>query len=95
VSDWFEGREADPDSGLHPLAHALACLAILLEAEAAGMLTDDRSYPGGYLDSVPSLTPHVARLQEKHAEHAAPTHYTRQTHEEITPFDGPLLPLAP
>lgn len=40
---WANGRNADPDSGVHELGHAKACLAILLDAEATGNLIDDRS----------------------------------------------------
>ena len=47
VSAWFEGEDVDPDSGLPHMAHALSCIAILVDAEACGKLTDDRQYPGG------------------------------------------------
>lgn len=39
---WFEGEQSAPDSGVHHLGHALACCAILLDAEAVGNLVDDR-----------------------------------------------------
>lgn len=64
---WFEGEDNDPDSGLPHLAHALACLAILADAQAAGKLNDDRQYPGGHRAAVDALTPHVARIKAKHA----------------------------
>lgn len=75
LAKWFEGEEADPDSGLPHLAHALACLAILVDAEATGKLTDDRAYPGGYAEKLAELTPHVARMKAKYAERS-PKHYT-------------------
>jgi hypothetical protein len=71
---WFEGEATAPDSGVPHLANALACLAILVDAQAAGVLNDDRAYPGGYRELVESLTPHVARLQALHAERA-PKHW--------------------
>lgn len=74
---WFEGEDVDADSGLPHFAHALACLAIVVDAEAAGVLTDDRQYPGGYRELVTRLTPHVARLKAKHAD-KAPAHYMRK-----------------
>ncbi len=77
INKWFEGEDLDPDSGLPHLAHALACLAILVDAEAAGMLTDDRMVQGGYTTFLAELTPHVARLKELHAS-KAPHHYTIQ-----------------
>lgn len=75
LNAWFEGEAVDPDSGLPHLAHALACLAIIVDAEAAGKLNDDRMHPGGYRALINSLTPHVARLKTVH-EGKSPTHYT-------------------
>lgn len=73
---WFEGEDAAPDSGVPHLANALACLAILVDAQAAGKLTDDRAHNGsGYRALVDKLTPHVARLKALHAD-KAPKHYT-------------------
>lgn len=75
MNAWFEGEEFDPDSGLPHLAHALACLAILADAQAAGKLNDDRMVAGGYRKLVTELTPHVARLKALHAD-KSPKHYT-------------------
>jgi hypothetical protein len=72
---WFEGEDADPDSKLSHLAHALACLAIIVDAQAAGKLNDDRMVAGGYREFLSSLTPHVARLKDQHAD-KSPKHYT-------------------
>jgi hypothetical protein len=73
---WFEGEDEDPDSGLPHLAHALACLAILVDARAANRLTDDRMYRGAFYRAVVfGLTPHVKRLKDLHAGRA-PKHYT-------------------
>ena len=74
MNKWFEGEETDPDSGLPHLAHALACLAILVDAQAAGKLNDDRQVKGGYIEYVQDLTHHVKRLKESHKE--TPKHYT-------------------
>lgn len=72
---WFEGEERDQDSGLPHLAHALACLAILVDARAAGKLVDDRMFPGGYRAMADALTCHVERLRQKHAD-KNPKHWT-------------------
>lgn len=77
VSALFEGEDIDPDSGLPHEAHILACAAILVDAKAAGKLTDDRMYPGGYRALIDEMTPHVARLKAKHAG-KDPHHYTIQ-----------------
>ncbi len=76
VAEWMEGVDVDAKSGLHPLAHGLACLAIILDAQAAGTLVDDRNYPGGYAELAELLTPHVARLQALYADVKAPHHWT-------------------
>lgn len=74
LNAWFEGEAVDPDSGLPHLGHALACLAIVVDAEAAGMLIDDRMVAGGYRSMITELTPHVQRLQALHAD-KSPKHY--------------------
>ena len=48
LMDWFEGEETADDSGVHHLGHAIACCAILLDAQANGNLIDDR--PGSQKD---------------------------------------------
>jgi hypothetical protein len=76
VGEWLEGVNVDAKSGLHPLAHGLACLAIILDAEAAGTLVDDRNYPGGYVELADLLMPHVARLQALYGDAKPPHHWT-------------------
>lgn len=39
---WEAGEEVADDSSVHHLAHAMACLAILIDAQAHGTLSDDR-----------------------------------------------------
>jgi 5'(3')-deoxyribonucleotidase len=73
---WFEGEEHAPDSKIPHLAHALACIAIIVDADAVGKLEDDRMFNGvGYLKLVKRLTPHVARLKAVHAD-KSPRHFT-------------------
>ena len=75
LAAWFEGEDSDPDSGLNHLGHALACLAILTDAQHAGKLTDDRMLPGNYRNLIEQLTPEVERLKAKHAN-KHPHHFT-------------------
>lgn len=65
---WFEGEDVDPESGLPHLAHALACIAILIESDVKGNLMDDRAYPTQYRELITTLTPYVTALREHHAE---------------------------
>jgi hypothetical protein len=46
ILQWFDGQDDDPESGVCHLAHARACLGILLDALATGHLVDDRPKPG-------------------------------------------------
>jgi hypothetical protein len=39
---WWDGESTDPESGQSHLAHARACLGIVLDAEKHGRLNDDR-----------------------------------------------------
>lgn len=44
---WFDREEEAYDSGVHHLGHAMACCAILMDAQASGCLVDDRPSGGG------------------------------------------------
>lgn len=77
LAAWFEGEEVAPDSGIPHLGHALACLAIIVDAQAAGKFIDDRMIKGGYQDKLAELTPNVPRLKEKYQD-KDPKHYTIQ-----------------
>lgn len=43
---WMDGEDLAPDSLAHHLAHARACLGIILDAAAVGTLIDDRPTQG-------------------------------------------------
>lgn len=53
---WFDGEDYASDSGVHHLAHVMACMAILLDAESCDMLNDDRPVPGRFSDQSISLS---------------------------------------
>lgn len=53
---WFDGEDIDAESGVSHLAHARACLGILLDAAAIGRLIDDRPPPGASSQLVKRLT---------------------------------------
>jgi hypothetical protein len=44
---WFDGEDVAPDSGVHHLAHAMACCAMVMDGAHAGKLNDNRPPPGG------------------------------------------------
>lgn len=71
----LEGEDIDPESGIPHLGKALCCIAIIIDAQAAGKLTDDRPIGGGYAKLVEQLTPTVKALRERHKD-KNPRHYT-------------------
>lgn len=42
IMAWWEGEEFAKDSGMHHLAHAMACLAIIRDTTLQGTFIDDR-----------------------------------------------------
>lgn len=53
---WWDGEDKADDSGVHHLGHAMACLAIILDAERHAKLNDDRSGFGEFSKMVKELT---------------------------------------
>lgn len=53
---WFDGENMATDSGVHHLGHAMACLAIILDAAANERLNDDRPTPGRFNELVVMFT---------------------------------------
>lgn len=46
IDAWWDGEKEAKDSGVHHLGHAMACLAIILDAQWVQNLNDDRPTPG-------------------------------------------------
>lgn len=59
IQSWQDGEDVDPESGRSHLAHARACLAILIDAESIGRLNDNRPSAGA-----------AARLIQQEAQRA-------------------------
>lgn len=79
---WFDGEAVAPDSGINHLHHAMACLAILVDAmNVPGCLVDDRPPPGA-----------SQKMQE---EYATREHYAAisQPVSDITLYVSPALDL--
>lgn len=52
---WLDGEEKAPDSGVHHLGHAMACAAIIMDAESCGHMVDDRPKNGVTLATMEKL----------------------------------------
>lgn len=89
---WFEGEERAEDSTIDHLGHALACIAILVDARANKTLIDDRNYSGdGAIAYLKSLVPEVLALRNKYADAKPEHHYT--INDNPPPDDGPIAHL--
>ena len=55
----LDGEEIDPESGMPHAAHAMACMAIVLDAKATGNLIDDRPKPGATARLIAEMTDKV------------------------------------
>lgn len=75
VAKWWNGERCDPKTKVHHLANAMACLAIVLDAELVGKLTDDRPPKADMAGLIESLEGTVKHLKEMSAG-LTPHHYT-------------------
>jgi hypothetical protein len=73
--DWWEGTDIDPDSELHHLDKALACLFVLRDSILTGNYTDDR--PPAAKEDFTLLNELAGKLIDRHVS-KKPTHYTIQ-----------------
>lgn len=71
IDAWWEGEDIDPESGLPHLVKAMACLAVVRDAEMLGLVTDDRppSHPPGWQAKYLAK---VAELKARYPEPKAP-----------------------
>jgi Domain of unknown function (DUF5664) len=56
LAQWLDGQNDDPESGVSHLAHARACLGILLDAQSLSKIVDDRPPPGAAHQLIISAT---------------------------------------
>ena len=76
LEKWNNGEEFDRDSGVHHLGHVLACINILIDAQLANVLTDDRPpRANGLSQLMDKMTEDVAVLRKRHHD-KNPKHYT-------------------
>lgn len=73
ILSWWEGEDIDPDSGLHHVDKAIACLFVLRDSMLHGNDTDDRPLNGVKLPDV------QAQIDAIHARHdgRGMKHWTR------------------
>jgi len=75
LAAWMSGEAVDPTDGTDHRANVMACMAILLDAEAAGKLVDDRPPSVAVRETYARCEATMAALRAKYADRA-PRHYT-------------------
>jgi len=78
MKKWWNGQNIDKATKVHHIKNSIACLAILLDAELYGMLTDDRPpcpNPDAMADAIDAAEARVAYLKELFKAHS-PKQYT-------------------
>ncbi|HXS14474.1 MAG TPA: dATP/dGTP diphosphohydrolase domain-containing protein [Acidobacteriaceae bacterium] len=84
LAKWWNGQDRDPQTRVHHLANALACIAIILDAEVYGKLNDDRPPvpdPDAMARLIDGQTVNVAFLKalfKSHNPHQYTIHDTRR-----------------
>ena len=56
LAAYQDGEEVAADSGVHHIAHVMACCALLLDSMSSGLLQDDRPPPGAAPELIDSIT---------------------------------------
>ena len=69
------GEKYDPVDGTHHLGNIMACCAILLEAEATGLLVDDRPPVVSHRETLQFVESQMAVLREQYKDRM-PRHWT-------------------
>jgi hypothetical protein len=75
IEAYKSGETYDPADGTRHLGHIMACCAILLDAEAAGKLTDDRPPSVSHRAALEEAEKQMAFLKEKYKD-MHPVHYS-------------------
>lgn len=76
LAKYWNGEWADPKTGVPHLASVMACAAIILDANFAGKLTDDRPPKVDMAALIDGLEPVIKNLQEMFKDHS-PHHHTQ------------------
>ena len=99
IAKWWNGQDEDPDTRVQHLANAMACIAIIFDAELYGMLTDDRPPcpdPDAMARAIDKAASTIEHLKKTFAAHT-PKQYTIGDTRHADPATGEFLagPLTP
>ncbi len=73
IIDWWEGEDIDPESGVHHLIKAMACLLVVRDSMLMGNFNDDRplKYTNGLVGRS-GLKEEIANIVKKYPDCAVP-----------------------
>lgn len=83
VAKWWNGENTDPVTKVKHLANAMACLAIILDAELVNLLNDDRPPKADLAKLLEELGGTVAHLKDI-SKGYAPIHNTALNQPKVT-----------
>ena len=75
LAKYWNGEWADPKTGVPHLASVMACCAIILDANLAKKLTDDRPPKVDMAGLIDGLEPVIKNLQDQFKDFAQKNHY--------------------
>ena len=78
LKKYKNGEERDPRTLVHHMSSVIACAAIILDAEACGMLNDDRPPRHPTSEMIDGMMDHIAFLKELYKDQ----HPHQNTHED-------------
>lgn len=61
LMSWWDGEERSQHANVHHLAHAMACMAILIDAQVQGTLVDDRPEKGNAVEVIVQETKPIGK----------------------------------
>ena len=87
VEAYKSGEEYDPVDGTHHMGNIMACAAIILDAKAAGKLTDDRPPRVNHRPKIAEGEALMKKLREQYKDRD-PRHFSIADTETVRP-EGP------
>lgn len=94
LKKWWNGEWADKKTKVPHLASVIACAAIILDADLAGKLTDDRPPAVDLSSLIDSLEANVRHLKDLHRD-MNPKHYTEVNKNYPPAPSRPFSPAVP
>lgn len=82
IEGYKSGEECDPTDGTKHLGNIMACCAILMDAQEAGMLTDDRPPSVNHRSAIAESEALMVKLKEQYKDRT-PRHWTIR--DEVKP----------